>query len=350
MPKTLRAALLWLLLFSILLGCVACSPSKADRDDPDPGQNASDGDTCTVLFVVDGEVYDAKSVPAGEAVSRPASQPHKEYYFFLDWYTSEDGGTPYDFSSPVQSDRLYLYARFQVDASRLTHEITTEHMSAIVTVTVTQYKPIKFLGMDLGKDKSTSKSGSGSGVVFEITDSYVLVLTNCHVAYNEKGYTYYEVTVTDYKGNTYDAVQYHSVSKPEKAISADYDLAVLYIDEDRDEHSFSALKPAGENAERGDVAISVGAPDGQKNAIDFGEVKGYKTVTLDNTPTEESNVCFDVLNHSAYVLPGSSGGAILNADLELIGIHYAAERGNPYNGYAIPASKVREFLKRYVYN
>lgn len=124
---------------------------------------------------------------------------------------------------------------------------------------------------------------------------------------------------------------------------------MIWIDVDRNDHSFTALNLAQTDARTGDVAIAVGAPDGQKNAIDFGTVKGYVPVTLTDTPIEKSNVTFNVLNHNAYTLPGSSGGAVLNTDMELIGIHYAGEVGNAYNGYAIPASKIREFLDIYVY-
>lgn len=349
MPKTLRVTLIWLLLLSVLLGFPACT-SPSDTQDTGQQTAAPVGQTCTVYFMVDEEIFATQTVDAGERVSRPASQPSKEDHFFLDWYESETADYAYDFTSLVWDDHLYLYARFQVDTTKLIHKITTEHMSAIVTINTEQYKPKKFLGIDWGKDSSTKKTSSGSGVVFSVTDSHVCILTNCHVALNYSGYSYYEVTVTDYKGKTYEGVLYHSVNKTETAISAEYDLAVIYIDIDRDDHSFTALRPAQKDAVAGDVAISVGAPDGQKNAIDFGKVKGYKQITLDETPKEKSDVTFDVLNHDAYTLPGSSGGALLNTDMDLIGIHYAGERGNAYNGYAIPASKIREFLDRYVYD
>ena len=197
MPRNIRAPLLWLLLVALLLGCMACTSDTAS--DSTTGKPSSSEDTCTVYFMVDGEIFDTKIVPRGDTVSRPAEQPYKEDHFFLDWYLGETSQTPYNFSTPVTDDHVYLYAHFQVDTTKLTHKITTEHMSAIVTVGVEQYKPNIILWIDWGKDKSTRKASSGSGVVYKVTDSYVLILTNCHVAYNYSGYTYYEITVTDYR-------------------------------------------------------------------------------------------------------------------------------------------------------
>ena len=64
------------------------------------------------------------------------------------------------------------------------------------------------------------------------------------------------------------------------------------------------------------------------------------------------NVTFTVLEHNAETNGGSSGGAILNIDLELIGIHYAGSRdssGNFVRGYAIPIDKIHEFLNKYIW-
>jgi S1-C subfamily serine protease len=52
----------------------------------------------------------------------------------------------------------------------------------------------------------------------------------------------------------------------------------------------------------------------------------------------------------AYTLPGSSGGAVLDTKCHIIRIHYAGGQNDAYRGYAIPITKVREFLDRYVYN
>lgn len=54
------------------------------------------------------------------------------------------------------------------------------------------------------------------------------------------------------------------------------------------------------------------------------------------------------MEHTAYTDSGSSGGAVLNAELTVIGVHYAGSESAQL-GYAIPAEKIQEFLNRYVW-
>ena len=55
--------------------------------------------------------------------------------------------------------------------------------------------------------------------------------------------------------------------------------------------------------------------------------------------------------HSAYIKGGSSGGALLNNNDEVIGVTFAGvfdNKGEFVRGYAIPVSKVNEFLSKYI--
>jgi S1-C subfamily serine protease len=68
--------------------------------------------------------------------------------------------------------------------------------------------------------------------------------------------------------------------------------------------------------------ISTGAPNGQANPITYGQLTGYSTVTLTNTPVTASNVTFEVVVHDAYINIGSSAGPLLDANLNVIGVNY----------------------------
>ena len=61
-----------------------------------------------------------------------------------------------------------------------------------------------------------------------------------------------------------------------------------------------------------------------------------------------SNVTFEVVYHNAFINNGSSGGPLLDANLRVVGVNYAGNSSGI--GYAIPAVKVNEFLRNYVYN
>ena len=105
------------------------------------------------------------------------------------------------------------------------------------------------------------------------------------------------------------------------------------------------------NPKIGQEIIALGQPKGQSNAITFGDVNDYATVTLSNTEIWESNVKFPVIVHSANTNSGSSGGAILSTELKIVGIHYAGSKnsaGEFVRGYAIPLLKVREFAEAYL--
>ncbi len=53
------------------------------------------------------------------------------------------------------------------------------------------------------------------------------------------------------------------------------------------------------------------------------------------------------MEHTAYADGGSSGSAILNAELVITGVHFARSKSTNL-GYAIPAQKIQEFLNLYV--
>lgn len=347
MNRKIRIALIGLLFLILALGLAGCS-GGTDSVDTNDGSHHEMLQTHFVTFHYgEGDSY---TVPVfhGEKVDY-IDAPDIGAKIFQGWYVDASYRYRYDFSKPVVTN-IELYAKYSVDYAAITNTVTTETMHGIVKVNVEQYKPKKFWGITIGKDRDSRKASQGSGVVFYLSDSFALILTNCHVAHQYSGYSYYESTVTDCKGNTFEASLYRDVNKSETAIDADYDLAVLYVNLEGKAHEFIQIDMAGQDPIEGAVAVSVGTPDGQQNALAFGTVTGYGQITLSETSPKESNVTFDVLHHNAFTQPGSSGGAILDESCSLIGIHYAGSMNDDYHGYAIPIEKVREFLDRYVYN
>lgn len=325
--KTWKTLLLLVLTVSTLLtGCGSVGGgSDATRDSTATVYH-------TVYFAVEGQSSHGKPVEEGSYLSQP-TDPVKENYLFIGWYTDRAGTNRYDFSQPVTED-LTLYAKFIVDAKTLTNTITTETIHSVVRVNAKSYNKFWFLELD-------SVTGQGSGVIFHESDGFFYVLTNCHVAMKETDYDEVSYTVEDYQGRTYTAHLYKS------AIDPAYDLACLYFRTDRAD--LCAVPLADDDPEIGDDVIALGYPKGQANAVAFGTAKAYQRITPD-AEERDSNVTFDVLAHTAYSRGGSSGGPVLNTDLEIAGLHYADNKGDEFEtGYAIPATKIREFLNRYVY-
>ena len=90
----------------------------------------------------------------------------------------------------------------------------------------------------------------------------------------------------------------------------------------------------------------MGNPSSIKNVISEGKIDCFGYVSLDST---KSNIEFEVIVHSAAIAGGSSGGALLDSNNEIIGITFAGvfdRDGIFITGYAIPSEKIIEFLNK----
>lgn len=290
---------------------------------------------CTVTLVYDNGSPNGKvTVTTGETMATPRD-PVKTNYRFDGWYTDQTYSVRYDFSRAVTVD-MVLFAKYSIDATTLTNKISTELMKGIVKVYLKDYNT--FLGIE-----TDSKTSQGSGFCFYSNKGYYYIITNCHVAKQDSSYDKHAYTVVDYQGNSYTAYLHKKGST--NAISSSYDLACLYFKSSKT--NVRAIDLGTTDPAIGDDVISLGAPEGQSNAISYGKVLNYTRITLDDTKKSRSNVTFNVIKSDAHTDHGSSGGPILNADLKVVGVSYA---GSTDYSYSIPLSKMNEFLKAYVYD
>lgn len=292
-----------------------------------------------VTFIYNNEMPISKViVEDGKTVQTP-NDPKKTNYIFSGWYTESSFIYKYDFSKPITKN-LTLYAKYEIDAATLTNKISTDLIKGVVKIYNKSYNT--FLGIE-----TSSSTLQGSGFCFHIQDGYYYVLTNCHVAKKNSSYDKQKFTIEDYQGQTYEGYLYKNPNKSVSAIAASYDLACLYFKPSST--NVKKLSIVSTNPDANDDVISIGSPNGQSNSITFGKVIDYRKVTLSNTSTLLSNVTFDVICHNGYADSGSSGGPLLNSDLNVVGVHYAGSQSISRE-YAIPAVKVIEFLRNYVYN
>lgn len=167
----------------------------------------------------------------------------------------------------------------------------------------------------------------GSGV---IVSSDGMILTNAHVV--EGGTKQITVLLSD--GTEAEAAILWS--------DPTLDLAVIKIDK----KGLTPIKFAKKEAQVGDKAIAIGNPLGLdlQSTLTSGYISG-----LDRSITVEGgNIMNGLIQTDAAINGGNSGGALLNAKGELIGVNTAKAGGADGIGFAIPVTTAEPIVDRIV--
>ena len=162
-------------------------------------------------------------------------------------------------------------------------------------------------------DKNKSVIAGGSG--FFAFDSKTII-TNYHVIENA-----YEIKVVDDDDNTLDVSLIYNIDKEK-------DVAILQIDAENT--SYAPLKiSSSENLQKGENVVAIGSPLGLKNTISKGTISNF---------VEEDDV--EMIQFTASISHGSSGGALFNDSGEVIGITSGSYVEGQNLNIAIPASEI----------
>ncbi|MDE6592564.1 MAG: trypsin-like peptidase domain-containing protein [Oscillospiraceae bacterium] len=206
-----------------------------------------------------------------------------------------------------QSVAQYAAAQ-QVPASR--RELTFEELAQLAESVV----------MIETEDSLGHVTGSGSGVVI---DSRGYILTNCHVACQSKAYRI-RMENDDCIYRTDRLLKYHP----------DNDLAILRID-----RPMKPLKIYDGQKElvRGQKVVAIGSPHGLFNSVSDGIIAGLRTI---------SDV--DMIQFTAPISGGSSGGALLNMYGEVIGICTATLRDSQNINIAVSYKQLIPFCQGFI--
>ena len=304
-----------ILMLSILLVTTSCLPESI---------------SVTYIYRNGQDLY--TEVYTEDSFSRP-KDPERDGYVFLGWSTDPNELRFFDFSE-LPDESIALYAVWMPDYKKLSEEISTEAMSYNVKINSEHYASIL----------SPAATSQGSGVIFYETQTHYYILTNHHVAVKEGEYVRNEYIVWDCYGNKYSAELLEA--------DAEYDLAVMTVRK-YTSVELSSVKLELAIPDRYETVVSLGSPKGQFNSVTIGEVSNYKAV--EQSTNGVSEVDFELIWHTAYANHGSSGGALINTSLNLVGINFAVatnEKGEYLYCVAVPSAKITEFLqsKGYHYN
>ncbi len=170
------------------------------------------------------------------------------------------------------------------------------------------------------------QEGTGSGIIYELRNEDLLIVTNHHVIDSAK-----KVDVTFHDGNTLsaDLIGYDSRM----------DLAVLSIElSDLDASEVEDITIANygdsEALEVGELAVAIGNPLGKEfsSTVTAGVISAIdRELNIDG-----SNLT--LLQTDAAINPGNSGGALVNSKGEVIGINTAkyVDESVEGMGFSIP--------------
>lgn len=220
-------------------------------------------------------------------------------------------------------------------------EIVDNVMPSIVAITSKtlissgQYGPSIF-----GGSQEYTAEGAGSGIIISKTDSDILILTNYHVIEGAE-----ELSVTFYDEQSYDA---KVVGVSEKKDIAVIKVALNDIKPSTIESIAIATIGDSNKLKVGNGIIAIGNALGYGQSVTTGVVSALnREVTMDNTKTK-------MIQIDAAINGGNSGGALLNAQGEVVGINsvkYSAAATSTSAsiegmGFAIPISDVKDLINQ----
>ena len=173
-----------------------------------------------------------------------------------------------------------------------------------------------------GAQGQGSQEGVGSGVIYS-EDGYVI--TNAHVVEDTA-----EVNVAFADGRTESG----------KIVGTDpfTDIAVVKVG--RADLPAASFGRSSELAV-GQLAVAIGSPSGFQSTVTSGIISGLgREIPAEYTGGRQESALVDLIQTDAAISPGSSGGALVDAAGEVVGINVAylpAETGAEGIGFAIPS-------------
>jgi S1-C subfamily serine protease len=179
-----------------------------------------------------------------------------------------------------------------------------------------------------GSTTIVNSVSKGSGVIFMEDDDYYYAITNFHVI---DPITYTPV----YEVMTFEDDDYHQAEVV--ASDSNLDLAVVRFEKDEREQvrMLNIIERSFTKFTAGELVLAVGNPLSVAYNVTYGEFINMVTLT---------EVTFKVIYHSAIIHEGSSGGALVDVDANLLGINTWGAEENDEVAYAVPVSIVYMFL------
>ncbi|SJZ58274.1 S1C family serine protease [Garciella nitratireducens] len=207
-----------------------------------------------------------------------------------------------------------------------TQEIVKKVGPSVVSITS------KVMTQDWFRNPSIQE-GMGSGVIFQIDDKGVFILTNNHVIANSD-----ELTVT-FENNL-------QVKGEVVGVDEDSDLAVIKINKKNIPNALEGKIQVAEFGDSdkltvGEKAIAIGNPLGYDDTVTVGVISALDR----ELQIADQNI--KLIQTDAAINPGNSGGALVNNQGQVIGINTAkiADTEVEGIGFAIPINSAKPIIQ-----
>lgn len=217
-------------------------------------------------------------------------------------------------------------------SSTITQDSSKSIVSAIAKVTgpsvVTISSTIEVNQRSFFSNGITEAEGTGSGILYQLRDDDLLIVTNHHVIADAK-----KVVVTFHEGESFDANIIGYDSRMDLAVLS---IPLSSLNESQLKDITIAKFGDSDKLEVGELAVAIGNPLGKEfsSTVTAGVISAVnREIVIDGTQ-------LNLLQTDAAINPGNSGGALVDSLGEVIGINTAkyADVSIEGMGFAIPSS------------
>ncbi|MDF2545905.1 MAG: peptidase Do [Anaerosolibacter sp.] len=208
-----------------------------------------------------------------------------------------------------------------------------------------------------GNSSSTSVSAGASGVIIRKESNKYYALTAKHVVTENDDIDKTQIVVMGYddldfkdylsRGGAFQGIVNYYQQFPEAVIEYSndkYDLALISFIADE---VYTVLPVADEIPEYGDIVASMSNPYRKRNIVTAGKISSRKPRPFGD---EAGKMQYPMIKHTAILSEGSSGSALLNENLEVVGINLGGNENvfrNFISGMAMPSDRIRAFLEEW---
>lgn len=204
---------------------------------------------------------------------------------------------------------------------------------------------------------STSISVGASGVIIRRESNKYYVLTAGHVITEEDNIDETQIIVMGYddldfkdylnQGGQFQGIASYYQQFPKAVVEYSndkYDLAIVSFMTDE---VYAVLTVANETPKYGDIVATMSNPNGKTNIVTAGKVSSINPGPFGD---ETGNMQYPIIKHTALISQGSSGSALLNKNLEVVGINLGGNENifrQYISGMAMPSDRIHAFLEEW---